>query len=151
MELYNQYPYRARKSCNVCKSSSYLVPRTTLIAEGNKSTLTSVAQGTLNLLQNKKGTNFDTSWTEAYTQNPIKFISVPIVGQIPVVDVTTQTNQTAQSFGIESIKIEIAGANFIPRVVIKFIDVRGKTLFELPQILRMPIFSFAVADILFDS
>ena len=73
-----------------------LVPRTTLIAEGNKSTLTSVAQGTLNLLQNKKGTDFDTSWTEAYTQNPIKFISVPIVGQIPVVDVTTQTDQTAR-------------------------------------------------------
>jgi hypothetical protein len=109
-----------------------LVPRTTLIADGNKSTLTSIAQGTLNLLQNKKGTDLDTSWTDAYTQSPIKFISTPITGQIPIVDVTTQTDQTAQSFGIESIKIEIAGANFIPRVVIKFVDVRGKTLFESP-------------------
>lgn len=96
-----------------------LIPRTTLVDSGNKSTLVSVAKGTLNILKPKTG-DFDTSWTEAYN------------------GATNSTENTgydgsAQSFGIDSININIKGANFIPQININFIDVRGKTLFESPE------------------
>ena len=49
-------------------------------------------------------------------------------------EINNDTNDsTAQSFGIDSININIKGASFIPQININFIDVRGKTLFESPQ------------------
>ena len=43
-----------------------LIPRSTLVADGNKNTLTSIAKGTLNFLSKQDGKDFDTSWTETY-------------------------------------------------------------------------------------
>ena len=98
-----------------------LIPRTTLVESGNSSTLVSVAKGTLNLLKPKTG-DFDSSWTESY------------IGKDTVLGVSsTQNDSSAQSFGIDSININIKGANFIPQININFIDVRGKTLFESPE------------------
>ena len=112
-----------------------LVPRTTLITNNNQNTLTYIAGGNLNLMQNKNGKDFDTSWTESYSS--IKASSIKAIvpnptgmGVVPIFDSYRQDDETAQSFGIKDISIEIKGANFIPRVVINFIDVRGKTLFE---------------------
>jgi hypothetical protein len=112
-----------------------LVPRSILVDIGDKNSLTSIAGGTLNFLQNKDGRDYDTKWTDAYTNlqpKTMHFINMGIVN-IPIIDSFAQNDNTAQSFGIESISIQITGANFIPRVVIKFIDVRGKTLFESPE------------------
>lgn len=113
-----------------------LVPRSVLINNDNKSTLTSVASGTLNFMKNADGRDYDTNWTESFTtlkQNSLYIPSVVPGGlgmSIPIS--ASQNDETAQSFGITDINIEVKGANFIPRVVIKFVDVRGKTLFESP-------------------
>jgi hypothetical protein len=98
-----------------------LIPRTTLIADGNKNTLTSIAKGTLNFLSRQDGKDFDSSWTDTFVpessnENTFQF-----------------TDKTGQSFGIDSISVNIKGANFIPQITINFIDVRGKTLFESPE------------------
>jgi len=110
-----------------------LIPRTTLIADDNLgNTLTQIAKGNLNFLRNASGDgNFDTTWTDA-------FVPKPIQGQESTYkdgyDVTFGEDQfkdpTAQTFGIDSINIDVKGANFVPQITINFVDVRGKTLFE---------------------
>jgi hypothetical protein len=100
-----------------------LIPRSILTNGDDKNTLLSIARGTLNFLQNKDGRDYDTKWTEAYSNVKARSGN----------DSFFQNDETGQSFGIDSISIQVAGANFIPKVLIKFIDVRGKTLFESPE------------------
>ena len=113
-----------------------LIPRTTLVDSGNTSTLTSIAKGTLNMLKPKSG-EFDTSWTNAYNgkDEPVlqkdKDGNTIATGEININ--SAGYDNTAQSFGMDSININIKGANFIPQININFIDVRGKTLFESPE------------------
>lgn len=97
-----------------------LIPRTTLILGGERNSLTSIAKGQFNLLSNGDKKNLDTSWTETY---------------VPKSDATKDkySDTTGQSFGIDNIQIKIVGTNFIPNVTIKFIDARGKTLFDSPE------------------
>ena len=115
-----------------------LIPRSTLIADGAKSTLVSVAEGTLNFMKNSNGADYDTQWTDSFVDKKSTVTGFQTVGfgmgavNIPIVDKFTQNDASSQSFGIENISIKVMGANFIPRVDIKFIDVRGKTLFESP-------------------
>lgn len=97
-----------------------LIPRTTLIADGNKTSLTSIAKGTINLMKSSNG-DFDTTWTNAYN------------GSDDSIFTNKSYDSTAQSFGIESININIKGGNFIPQININFVDVRGKTLYESPE------------------
>lgn len=102
-----------------------LVPRTILVSEDQGSTLTNIAKGNLNFLRTQTGDgDFDTSYTDSF------------VG-IPQLDNSTKDNddyflsdKSGQNFGIDSISINIKGANFIPQVTINFVDVRGKVLFE---------------------
>ena len=113
-----------------------LVPRSILTASGeqNGGTLYSVAKGTLNFLKNNKnnsetGNDYDTNWTEAYFQSTeyVDRKTGASTGEY------FQNDSTGQSFGIDSVNINVKGANFIPQININFIDVRGKTLFESPQ------------------
>jgi hypothetical protein len=104
-----------------------LVPRTTLnSANGGGGKLTSVAKGTLNLLQNKDGDYLDTKWTDVYTEQPTKD---------PEKEGIYEPNHDAsgQSFGMTSVSIEVKGVNFVPVVNVSFVDIRGKTLFESPD------------------
>ncbi len=104
-----------------------LVPRTTLnSSNGSGGKLTSVAKGTLNLLQNKDGEYLDTKWTDVYTEQPTKD---------PKKEGIYEPNDDAsgQSFGMTSVSIEVKGVNFVPVVNISFVDIRGKTLFESPS------------------
>ena len=101
-----------------------LIPRTTLIAGGDQSTLTSIAGGTLNFLQNQNGRDFDTKWTDAYTNIPEGTYNFENTGVFSTDYGGNQNDNTAQSFGIDNISIKVAGANFIPSVSITFIDVR---------------------------
>lgn len=116
-----------------------LIPRTTLTASGDQNSLTSIAGGTLNFLKNQNGQDYDTSWSDAYANIPEGSYNFSNSGVFNAPNNTStnigggQNDTSAQSFGIDSISIQVAGANFIPRVVIKFIDVRGKTLFESPE------------------
>lgn len=115
-----------------------LVPRTTLIANENKSKISSIASGTLNFMNNQDGSDYDTRWTNVYTDRKLNTTGTQTMGlgkwtaTIPIINGVIENDTTAQSFGIDSIAIKVAGANFIPRVDIRFIDVRGKTLFESP-------------------
>jgi hypothetical protein len=106
-----------------------LVPRSILTATGDQNLsgkLLSIAKGTLNFLKNQNGQDYDTSWTEAFSQIKEEKDSKGNVFNF-------QNDSSGQSFGIDSINISIKGANFIPQITINFIDVRGKTLFESPQ------------------
>lgn len=98
-----------------------LVPRTTLVS-GESNTLSSVAEGTLNFLQNKNSDYLDTKWTDTY--NP------RVDSEFKRADII---DDSGQAFGIQSIDIQVRGTNFVPKVTIKFVDVRGKTLFESPK------------------
>lgn len=102
-----------------------LVPRSTLISDDTKTTLTSIAKGQLNFLSSQtEDRNLTTNWTNSYLNkkpNPNK------------ADTFYQSDETGESFGIDSVSILVKGANFIPQVNITFIDVRGKTLFESPE------------------
>lgn len=103
-----------------------LVPRTILNSSNDgKNSLTSIAKGTLNILQNKNSDYLDTSWTDIYTNQPSgrKDANGNLIKDI---------DNTGQSFGIASVEIVVKGANFIPYVNMTFIDVRGKTLFDNP-------------------
>ena len=106
-----------------------LVPRTILNTSNSGSTLTPIAKGTLNILQNKNSDYLDTSWTDVYTNQPeeIKDANGNGTGTFK-----SNSDTSGQSFGINSVEIAVKGGNFIPYVNIKFIDVRGKTLFENP-------------------
>ena len=121
-----------------------LIPRTTLVAENDRNTLSSIAKGTLNFLKNGDGGDFDTSWTNAYDQTEEKTTNKKDEKGNDVKDKDGntikigsgeffQSDKTGQSFGIDSINITVKGAQFIPQVTINFIDVRGKTLFESPE------------------
>lgn len=113
-----------------------LVPRSILVAENDKNTLTSIAQGTLNFLKNSNGSDYDSTWTDAYTEKTengknINFNLFGVSTNIKVGNGTFYQNDSGgQSFGIDSVSISVKGTNFIPQVNINFIDVRGKTLFE---------------------
>ena len=105
-----------------------LVPRTTLISGNGSNTLFSIASNKFNLMKpSSKDGNLDSSWTELYTP----------VGDFMDNDGNVVTGEkgdsTGQSFGMSSVQIDIRGTNFIPTITIKFIDVRGKTLFESPE------------------
>ena len=105
-----------------------LVPRTTLISNDEKSTMVSIAEGTLNFMKKNGGGDYDSTWTDAFTyqseSNDIPSKSL---------ELKKRNDDTAQTFGIESININIKGGGFIPQININFIDVRGKTLFESPE------------------
>ena len=107
-----------------------LVPRTILNSSNTEGggSLTSIARGTLNLLQNKNSEYLDTGWTDLYTNQPEQ----DGVDESGRPKYRGNFDSSGQSFGISSVTIDIKGANFIPYVNIKFIDVRGKTLFENP-------------------
>ncbi len=112
-----------------------LVPRSILKSENDKNTLVSIARGTLNFLRNQDGRDYDTKWTDSFftqTEN----INVPFgkTGTFNTISVNKDYyDETGQSFGIDSISVQIKGVNSIPQVTINFIDVRGKTLFESPE------------------
>ena len=91
-----------------------LVPRSVLYSESQENTLTSVAQGTFNLLKNQKPGNefenyFDTNWTET-------FVSNDNIAKSRTTGEGVKYDPTAQTFGIESINITVKGANNIPQV-----------------------------------
>jgi hypothetical protein len=109
-----------------------LVPRTTLIAEGDKNSMTSIASGTLNFMKKNNGGDYDSTWTDAFYNNNEKTIKDEN-GNMVSTGEFYQNDSTAQSFGIDSININIKGGGFIPQININFIDVRGKTLFESPE------------------
>jgi len=108
-----------------------IVPRSNLVAGNDKNTLTSIAKGTLNFLKNQEGEDYDTNWTDSYSEYREKTKKVD--GKIVSTGEFYQSDTTGQSFGIDTIKVDIKGANSIPQVQINFIDVRGKTLFESPE------------------
>jgi len=112
-----------------------LIPRSILVSSDEKNSLMSIAKGSLNFLKRKDGRDLDTTWTESYVNVKGKTTDQPLpVGAIPFFNEEyRQSDDTGQSFGIVDIKIDVKGANFIPRVIINFLDVRGKTLMESPQ------------------
>ena len=104
-----------------------LVPRTTLNSNNaGGGQLTSIAKGTLNLLQNKDGEYLDTKWTDVYTEQPTKDPEKEGIYE-------PNHDSSGQSFGMTSVSIEVKGVNFVPVVNISFVDIRGKTLFESPK------------------
>jgi hypothetical protein len=109
-----------------------LIPRSILSVSGNQQTtgnLLSIAKGTFNVLRNANGGDLDTSWTDSFVgQDTV----ITKDGQKTTIAANT-ADTSAQSFGIESININVKGASFIPQVNINFVDVRGKTLFESPE------------------
>ena len=109
-----------------------LIPRTTLIASDEKSSLTSIAHGTLNFMKKNNGGDYDSTWTDSFFDNHEKMVKDKD-GNIVGSGQFYQSDDTAQSFGIDSISINIKGGGFIPQITINFIDVRGKTLFESPE------------------
>ena len=109
-----------------------LIPRSILSVSGNQQTtgnLLSIAKGTFNVLRNANGGDLDTSWTDSFVG---KDTVITKDGKKTTIAANT-ADTSAQSFGIESININVKGANFIPQVNINFVDVRGKTLFESPE------------------
>lgn len=112
-----------------------LIPRSIVKSQNDKNTLISIARGTLNFLRNQKGTDYDTKWTDSYfTENQEIDVPFGMNGQSTKISVNKDFyDETAQSFGIDSINVQIRGTNSIPQVSINFIDVRGKTLFESPE------------------
>lgn len=104
-----------------------LVPRTILnSANDGGGTLTSIARGTLNLLENKNNDYLDTSWTDTYVYDAIK-------DGDSVNDKSVIADSSGQGFGVTSVSIDVKGSNFIPSITMTFVDVRGKTLFESPK------------------
>ena len=99
-----------------------LVPRTNLTEDRKSIT---IAQGTLNFLKKQGGGDYDSTWTDSFTETN-KTVNTDESNIF-------QSDSSAQTFGIESININVKGGNFIPQVNINFIDVRGKTLFESPE------------------
>lgn len=107
-----------------------LIPRTILNTANSVegSTLTSIANGTLNLLQNKDSDYLDTSWTNTYNYETIEAGK-----EIDKTNTSPISDASGQGFGMTSVAIDVKGTNFIPSVSIQFVDVRGKTLFESPE------------------
>ena len=113
-----------------------IIPRSILSATNDQNTLVSIARGTFNFLSNQDGRDYDTSWTDAFTNNVTDEKNQLQSNQNQSKNVTPTSlrnyDDSGQSFGIDNISIQIKGANSIPTVTINFIDVRGKTLFESP-------------------
>lgn len=106
-----------------------LIPRTVLAIDsetGTATTPTTIASGKVNFLRNSTGNDFDTSWTEAFSNPKELKINDKSTGYFQEFDASAQT------FGIDSINITVKGFT-IPNVTINFTDVRGKTLFESPE------------------
>ena len=79
-----------------------LVPRTTLVANENVNTLTTVAKGTLNFLKNQDGADLDTSWTNAFLNSEEKKNEEgKQSGEF------FQSDKSGQTFGIDNIRISI--------------------------------------------
>jgi hypothetical protein len=111
-----------------------IIPRSILAAENNQNTLVSIAEGTLNFLKNQNGQDYDTSWTESFFSEEKSFkVPFPNGQTTDIKYINDNYDKSGQSFGIDSISVSVKGINSIPQVVINFIDVRGKTLFESPQ------------------
>lgn len=117
-----------------------IVPRTILAtpdSETKGGRLISIAKGNLNFLRNQNGRDFDTSWTESFnpensTNTAINNAASIMSGNFQNIKEQKYNDSTAQSFGIDSVNINIKGWG-IPTVTINFTDVRGKTLFESPK------------------
>jgi hypothetical protein len=117
-----------------------IVPRTILATPDSQTKggrLISIAKGNLNFLRNQNGRDFDTSWTESFnpensTNTAINNAASIMSGNFQNIKEQKYNNSTAQSFGIDSVNINIKGWG-IPTVTINFTDVRGKTLFESPK------------------
>jgi hypothetical protein len=109
-----------------------IIPRTTLISDDGKSSMTSIASGTLNFMKKNNGGDYDSKWTDSFFERNEKTVKDKS-GNMVSTGEYYQNDDTAQSFGIESIVINIKGGNFIPQININFVDVRGKTLFESPE------------------
>ena len=106
-----------------------IVPRSTLVSDGNDNTLRSVAKGTLNFLSSTTGDgNFTSGWSESFVPQTLEGEN-----NQRILNPEQFYDSSGESFGIDSISIVVKGANFIPQVNINFIDVRGKTLFESPE------------------
>ena len=104
-----------------------LVPRSILVAENDSNTLTAIAKGTFNMLKNANGEYYDTTWTDSFINKQ----TVNDDGKAGTI--YTDNDTSAQTFGIQSINIQVKGMNYIPQVDMTFVDVRGKTLFESPE------------------
>jgi hypothetical protein len=109
-----------------------LIPRTTLITNDEKSSLTSIARGTLNFMKKNNGGDYDSTWTDSFFESREKIIKDENGNNVGSGEFY-QSDDTGQSFGIDSISINIKGGGFIPQITVNFIDVRGKTLFESPE------------------
>mgnify|MGYP000155093358 CR=1 FL=1 len=116
-----------------------LIPRTVLSVsdEKGKGRLSSIAGGTLNLMSNQNGKDFDTSWTDyfnpkAYTEKDevINLVIGAFTGIFP--NVPNNMDSSGQGFGIDSISMTV-NAIGLPKVSINFVDVRGKTLMSGEQ------------------
>jgi hypothetical protein len=106
-----------------------MVPRSTLVSDGNVNTLRNVAKGTLNFLSSATGDgNYTSGWSESFVPKTSEGDN-----NERVLNADQFYDSSGESFGIDSISILVKGANFIPQVNINFIDVRGKTLFESPE------------------
>jgi len=104
-----------------------IIPRTTFYSTGDQNTLTSIAKGTFNFLGN--GKDYTSDWTEEFSE-----VKAGVKGKGENYNVYNfQSDSTGESFGIDSINIQVRGANFVPQVNITFVDVRGKTLFSAPE------------------
>lgn len=107
-----------------------LIPRTVLAIDSETgkgiNTPVNIASGKINFLRNSAGRDFDTTWTEAFS-NPIE---QTFEGK--GTGIFNEFDASAQTFGIDSINITVKGYT-IPSVTINFTDVRGKTLFESPD------------------
>jgi hypothetical protein len=116
-----------------------LIPRSILsLSDGNKSgKLQSIAGGTLNLMKNQNGRDFDSSWTDYFDpkgyskEEIINFNSaiqaVTGIFPNPMITPLENTDNSGQGFGIDSISMQV-NAIGLPKVSINFVDVRGKTL-----------------------
>ena len=84
-----------------------LIPRTTLIDSGDKNSMTSIARGTLNFMKKNGGQDYDSTWTDVYTQdtpgggNDLKSALVNFFGA------KRDSDDNGQSFGIESINCNV--------------------------------------------
>jgi len=111
-----------------------LVPRTILASENNPNTSTSIASGRFNMLKNANGDYYDTTWTDSFLNSPSENKKIKQNNNDSNPGPSYYNNDSStQTFGIQSVNIQIKGMNYIPQVDMTFIDVRGKTLFESPE------------------
>jgi hypothetical protein len=100
-----------------------IIPRSRVNLAGDsnlsKTSIVSLWKGNINFMKPDGADVFDTSWSDIQSAALDK-------GSVMYHSATSQT------FGIESVMVKLTAAG-IPQVTIKFIDVRGKTLFESPD------------------